>query len=277
MTTFIPISGHTGRLRIYFFADTHLQACRPEDPLLPEAWRQHPKPVLPRSSRELLRSHLDRAVSGNADLILVGGDLFHFPSKENARLARDLFQDCPVPIRSVPGNHDWFYPGQDGYEPLRDAQLPLLQPPLDVTPWVMETGGVRFVGVDNSTYFLSEAESRFLCDQLAQPGPVIVLLHIPPSTPELRAPVIRKHGGAILMQDPEGRTRDSIDPGPTRAAMQALQTSPNLKGILAAHVHLPFDGEFREQVPLLIPEAGYRDGYHWLEIMESIGPAPQSV
>jgi hypothetical protein len=275
--TRIQAKGTHRPLRVYFFSDTHLQACRSDDPLLPDTWRKAPSPSLARESRALLRSHLDRAVHGDADLILMAGDLFHFPSRENARMAQEEFKACPVSIRSVPGNHDWFYPGQDGYEPLRDTQLPLIQPPVDVTPWVMELAGIRFVGIDNSTYFLSTHEADVLCRELEEPGPVVVLMHIPPSTPDLRPSVIRKHGGAILMHDPDGRTRAGVDPEPTLKAVQALQTSPHLCAILAAHVHLPYEGSYRDNVSLIIPEAGYRDGFHWLEFGDSVGPGQDSA
>jgi len=253
-------------LRIYFFADTHLQEHDPADPLVPGFWRKNPTPALPRPGPELLRSHLDRAIEHQADLILANGDLFHFPSPENAALAAELFAECPLPVWTVPGNHDWFYPGQDGWEDLRARQLPRLRDVYGDRPshGVREFDGLRVIGLDNSTYFLTETQTRFLQNEVDH-GPALVMMHIPLGTPSLREAVIAKHGNPILMNDPAGRVREGIDPAPTHNAARLLRTHPNVRAVLAAHVHLPFVEDIAPGVPQLIPEAGYRDGHRLLD------------
>ena len=123
----LSIPGLHHSLRLYHFADTHLQAGADTDPRLPPAWKNDPTPKLPLDNRTLLQSHLDRARNGGSDLILACGDLCHFPSPENARLVSTLLDASPVPVWTLPGNHDWFYPGQDGWEAMRDRQLPRLR------------------------------------------------------------------------------------------------------------------------------------------------------
>lgn len=272
MNDVIPIPDLEQPFRIYFFSDTHLQACHPEDPRIPSSWKKSPSPDLGMSSEALLKTHLKRAEEVNADLILFGGDLFHFPTRENAELATRLFSESPLPVWSIPGNHDWFFPRQDGWEELRDQQLPWVQPPIEVTPWTKRFHGVRFVGTDSSTYFLGPEEIAAVTTALEGNDPVILIMHIPPSTPDLRLPVIQKHGNPILVDDPEGRTRDGIDPEPTRRLMNALKESPAVKAILGAHVHLPFRGFFGSTIPLLIPEAAYRNGYRIVDLVDSDGP-----
>ena len=269
----LPIPGLEQPFRIYFFSDTHLQACDPADSRIPSSWKDHPSPDLGMSSEALLQSHLDRAVEQEADLIIFGGDFFHFPTRENAELATRLFAENPIPVWSIPGNHDWFFPGQNGWEELRDQQLTWVQPPIEPTPWSRCWNGVRFVGIDSSTYYLAQDEIDMVRSALQGPEPVILIMHIPPSTPELRIPVIEKHGNPILVHDPEGRTREGIDPEPTRSMIRELKQAPQLKGILAAHVHLPFSGEFGPGIPLLIPEAGYRDGYRIIDLVDCSGPS----
>lgn len=255
-------------LRIYYFADTHLQACAIDNPLIPQAWRANPQPVLPLDSETLLRSHLQRAQAGAADLILCGGDLCHFPSPENNRLAHRLFSECPVPILSVPGNHDWFYPDQEGGEELRDQQLPQLA---DIygphfSHWRRDIHGIRFLGIDNSTYHLSPSQLDFLRTELDQPIPTVLMMHIPLGSPCLREAVIAKHGQPLLMADPENIYPADADPAPAREVSRFLRNCPHLLALLAAHVHLASTEEIAPGLPQIIPAAGYRHGYHWINI-----------
>ncbi len=254
-------------LRIYQFSDTHLQAHSASDPLIPESWKTSPKPVLPCSNEELVDQHLERAAEGGADLILFVGDLFHFPTPENRNLVLNAVKNCPVPVWTVPGNHDWFYPGQDGWEELREQQLPLLNPVFGESPsyWLREHGGLRILGLDNSTYFLTGEQADFLEQALEDPAPLLLMIHIPISAPGLREATIAKHGNPILMADPEGRERQGIDPEPTRRAMHRLRHASCLRGIVSAHVHLPYSCEVFPGVTQWIAEAGYRGGYRWLE------------
>jgi len=254
-------------IRIYQFSDTHLQAHAASDPLLPDAWKASPKPVLPAGNEDLLARHLARAVEGRAGLILFCGDLFHFPSPENRDLVLRAIDACPLPIWTVPGNHDWFYPGQDGWEALRAEQLPRLDPVFGDSPsfWLREYQELRVLGLDNSTYFLTEAQASFLEQVLQDSSPLLLMLHIPISAPGLREATIAKHGRPILMADPEGRERPGVDPEPTRRAMNLLRESSCLRGIVSAHVHIPYVCEVFPGVPQWIAEAGYRDGYRWLE------------
>ncbi|MCC5849233.1 MAG: metallophosphoesterase [Verrucomicrobia bacterium] len=253
-------------LHLYYFADTHLQQVSANDPLLPNAWRENPAPELPCSNSTLLASHLDRAVAGGADIILCGGDLFHFPSAENVELALRLFGACPRPVWSVPGNHDWFYPGQDGWEDLRERMLPRLEKIYrgQAPYWSRSVQGLRVIGLDNSTYYLNAEQVSFLERELAEDVPTVVMMHIPLSTPALREATVAKHGQAILMADPSGRKRPGIDPEPTRRAAALLRVSPRVLAVLSAHVHFPFQEDIAPGKPQLIPDAGYRHGYRWI-------------
>lgn len=254
-------------LRIYQFSDTHLQAYHPGNPLVPAKWQAHPKPDLGMPSQDLLDLHLNRAVSGQADVILFCGDLFHFPTPENREMMLHAIENCPVPIWTVPGNHDWFYPGQDGWEELRARQLPRLEPVFAPNPsfWVREIKGLRVLGLDNSTYFLTREQTDFLAKQLQDPSPLLLMIHIPISAHGLREATIAKHGNPILMADPEGRLREGIDPAPTQEGLELLRQATCLRGIVSAHVHIPYACEVFPGVMQWISEAAYRDGYRWIE------------
>lgn len=254
--------------RIYLFADTHLQAVSANDPLLPDVWRADSSPVLPMDSEALLRSHLDRAVAGGADLILCGGDLFHFPSPENAALASRLFAACPLPVWCVPGNHDWFYPGQDGWEELRAAQLPRLEAVFgrQAHAWSRVHQGLRVIGLDNSTSCFDREQVDFLAAELARGEPSLVMLHIPISLPRLREDVIAKHGSPLLMADPETGLRPGVDAEATREGVRLLHTAPHVRLVLAAHVHLAHRDPLESGGEQLIPEAGYRHGHCWITV-----------
>ncbi|NEN93882.1 MAG: hypothetical protein F6K48_35395, partial [Okeania sp. SIO3H1] len=177
----VKIEGLHQPLRIYQVSDTHLQEYDSSDPLLSPAWKANPKPHLSSDNSTLVTTHLERAQAGHADLILFCGDLVHFPSKENRRLLLKLLDTCPIPVWTVPGNHDWFYPGQDGWEELRTKQLPWLSPLFGEpsSHWVRSIGGLRVLGLDNSTYFLTQEQTTFLEAELAKPSPLLLMMHIP--------------------------------------------------------------------------------------------------
>ena len=272
--TQIRVEGLAAPLRLYQFSDTHLQAAADHDPDLPQQWRENPLPKLPCSSRDLLCQHLERAIALDADLILMVGDLFHFPSPENHQLAETLFDDCPLPVWLVPGNHDWFYPGMDGWEPLRSRMLPRLKslfPGEQYHFWSRCLGGVRFVALDNSAYFLDAEQSAFLEQELRQGQPTVVLLHIPLSLPEIRPPVLEKFGMPLLMADPEIdyalHKRPDVDVEATFAAAEMLRNAENLIAILSGHVHLSLTGRVSPTAVQYISGAGYRADYRLLELV----------
>lgn len=263
-----PASDCSSPLRIYFFSDTHLQAHHPGNPLLSKTWRRHPSPALPVSSEALLRSHLERAVNGGADLILCGGDLCHFPSPENKELASRLFTECPLPVLSVPGNHDSFYPGQQGGCELHNQQLSLLHPLFGPQPafWKHEQNGVRILGVDNSQYFFSREQLEFLEQELDSPQSTLMMMHVPLDSPQLRKAAIAKHGHPMLMEDPEISFPENIDPEPTNAALSLIRNSRQLLALLTAHVHIPFMENVTPHLPQLLSDAGYRNGFRWISV-----------
>lgn len=265
----LDIPGLERPLRLYQFADLHLQAGADRDPQVPEAWRTHPSPRLPLDARELVATHLDRAVLGKADLILACGDLCHFPSAENAHLLTSAFRNCPVPVLPLPGNHDWFYPGQDGWEDLRTLQLPRLETVYGQHPSFgsRTLHGLQLLHFDNSTYFLNADQEAFLQEKLEAGLPTLVLLHIPVSTPSLRQMTLQKHGSPILMADRSGRVREGIDPAPTARMVELFRHHPAIQAVLAAHVHFPFREDLAPGRPQLIPDAGYRHGYRWIECL----------
>jgi len=265
----LHLPGLSRPVRLYHFADTHLQAGAETDSQVPAEWLADRSPTLPATDAALLESHLKRAAGGGADVIIACGDLCHFPSQQNAELISTAFRDCPLPVWALPGNHDWFYPGQDGWEDLRAAQLPRLAAVYgdSHSAGCHDLHGMRLIHLDNSTYFLSAEQLAFLEEKLDTDLPVLIAMHIPLSTPALRKATIAKHGNPILMADPEGRIRPDIDPEPTRRTAELLRTHPAVRAILSAHVHLPFREEFAPGRPQLIPEAGYRHGFRWIDCL----------
>ena len=68
------------------------------------------------------------------------------------------------------------------------------------------------------------------------------------------------------MADPDGRTRQGIDPGPTHEFSQWLQSDPRVKAVLSAHVHIDHVDEMANGARQWICEAAYRGGYRWMDV-----------
>jgi len=262
----ISYSGLKKPLRVYHFADTHLTLHDERDEAHLIHWNSRPDGTRPHRGADVLYWHLENATALGADIIVAGGDLFEFPSQANIECAQKMFQHADKPVLVVPGNHDWYFPGMEGWEPLRDSMIHRLHPLTNNSPSfrVVDQGGVRFVLVDNSTYHVSRIQVEATVAALHTDLPVILVLHIPVGVATLRQDVVEKHGSAIVMGDtgqPQQAERPTADRIATQDFIRTLMNANSLVAILAAHVHLPHVDAFGLSAAQYIPAAGYAGGH----------------
>ena len=180
----------------------------------------------------------DVAAMGKIDLLAYTGDLIHFPSQASIERASARLASTGVEFMYTSGNHDWLFEGVAQREGLREENWALLDPLTEGRPShpARDTGGIRFVAIDNSTYQVNEEQLAFLTQQLAAGLPTVVLIHIPISLPTLRGPTIARWETSLLMADPAGDPRYQ-GTATTIAFARLLATAGNLVAILCGHVH----------------------------------------
>ncbi|MBX3020639.1 MAG: metallophosphoesterase [Bdellovibrionales bacterium] len=80
-----------------------------------------------RNSRGRLSRHWSE-LAGKADLFLIAGDLTQVGHEEEAQVLADDLAECPVPVVSVLGNHDFHQDQQEAIKGrLRDAGVHVLE------------------------------------------------------------------------------------------------------------------------------------------------------
>lgn len=160
----------------------------------------------------VFEAQLQMAREVGTDLLVHTGNLVNFPSFRGIYYVWDTLEKCGIPYLYTSGSHDWCWQDMIGTKPVNELRLQycweessecatlfsrasdsslLSSQQYDPKAWSENVGGVRFIGVDNSTQTILGEQVAFLEVQLAaaesMKEPVVVLLHIPLYSPELRA------------------------------------------------------------------------------------------
>lgn len=239
---------------------------------------------------DAFEAQVEEAKKRGADLVVHTGDLLNFPSPKAAKWAADVFQRHGLRCLFVSGNHDWQHcnPGYphtlEGPEMGSDAlrtewRARALQPALadgsNLSHWSEDIGGLRFIGIDNSTRYITAAQLDFFNATAgsaapagvngsgpqdndgagAAPLPVVLLMHIPLWVEALMAEGRPdgggKDGNAVLSPKHvlDGKPVDSEEARQwranapvgtieaTHAFVQAVSQLPNLLAVLTGHIH----------------------------------------
>lgn len=195
--------------------------------------------------------------------ILHTGDVIDFASEANVRRMKDLFagQD----IFACLGNHEYqFRMGMD--EELRLKEHPESVEryaveqalssfwPNDITVASRVIGGVNFVAFDNVHSQIYEKTACRLRAELRRNLPTVLLCHVPFYEPELFERASARTGNhtayvmgvppSILMRYPEINRREQGSDERTLDFVEELRHAPNIRAVLAGHVHFPFKSRF---------------------------------
>ena len=265
----IRAEGITCPATVYALADTHLTLHDERDQRHMKEWLEAPEPGFAHITDFHLIHHLKRAEQNKADLVLAAGDILHFPSHLNAELAGEAFRNAAMPVLMTPGNHDWFFPGEDDSASGRRNFSKVLLPVTGKSPSFSthHLAGVTFVAVDNSSRRVTRDQAREASRIIAKGEPTVVMMHIPASLPTLREPARLKLGEVDLMNDPDlapAMERELGDDESTTLFMDALVTAPNLLAIVCGHLHIGREDSLSPSCVQIGLPAGYRDGYRLL-------------
>ena len=136
------------------------------------------------TSQENFVNTLAQAKDEKADLLVLTGDIFSFPSEAGVEWALKELKKTGIPFAYVAGNHDWHYEGMKGSpDKLRQTWTekhlkPMYQGhnPLYTS---YDINGLRFVCIDNSTYEILPEQLAFFKEQTKSNVPMILCMHIP--------------------------------------------------------------------------------------------------
>ncbi|MBL9127595.1 MAG: metallophosphoesterase, partial [Verrucomicrobiales bacterium] len=246
-------------VRIHFVPDTHLwrddergEPFRPYSARMAKAYnvtRQF-RTAEPTNPEDAYVATLKIAKDAGTDLVVLGGDLFSFPSEAAIEWALSRLAETGLPYAYVAGNHDWHYEGMEGTsDRLRETWIQRrLRPVYGGAHPLMaarDVGGVRLVLLDNSTYEIHPEQLEFFRAQARFGLPIVLCVHIPLYVPG--RPVgfgcghpewgAKTDRGFELERRPPWR-----ETGHTACTMEFHRTvfsTPNLLGIFAGHIHRP--------------------------------------
>ena len=245
------------RFTVLFVADTHLfrddargQPYQQYSGRMAKAYNQtrHFQTNEPTHPEECFEKTLAIAKAENAELVLLAGDIFSFPSEAAIEWVMDQLKSAGLPYLYVAGNHDWHYEGMEGSIAqlretwIRKRLLPLYQ---QENPMMMarDLHNVRFVVLDNSNYQITREQLDFFQQAIASGKPVVLVLHIPIYAPERSLGFGCGHPewGANSDKNYELERRErwpaTGHTDITKAFYQAVLAAPNLLGVLAGHIH----------------------------------------
>ena len=196
------------------------------------------------------------------------GDLMDCPSDGNVEIVRRMIP--PGSILAAVGNHETcsrYFRGLSAKpEDLsRERTLSAARIascwPNDGTFFAKVVNGVNFIMFDNSDYQISADVREGLEREFAAGLPVVLGCHIPFYTPELLASPIRKGKSPAMVCAPNAKGEERPTAG-TADAMEWLKSRPNLKAVLAGHLHAFWRGELAPGVMQLVADGHFNgSGY----------------
>ena len=120
-----------------------------------------------RDPREIFAAQVASAAEQGVDVLIHTGDLLNHPSPKSAAWVADTVRKSGIPhFLFISGNHDWQHcpvnlegvsSGSDKLRrEWRARALPALFPDgRDMSHWHEDIGGLRFIGIDNSTRYIT--------------------------------------------------------------------------------------------------------------------------
>ena len=241
----IPVPGIRKKV-IWHFSDIHLSEydalSTPEEVLRAkessEGWEEtrryfavkngepwEPEQRIP--AAEHLKALLELAKTGDA--LLVAGDMSEYISPANMRHLDEAFGDFPTPWLAVCGNHDPAAQIPEGHVYSRVKQ----------EVQILELEDMVILGLDDSQRAVNAGQLETLERLLAGEKPLLILMHVPFSTPENRA-ILEECGEYFRLDHPQA--------GPEAEAFRELirENADKIIAVMAGHLHF---GNVSELVP----------------------------
>jgi len=261
-------------LKIFHITDSHVALCDDRDNERKKALAQRPNRV---GREKFLESHLAYGRE-NCDLIVHTGDLIDFTSQANFDFARKVLADEKVFFAA--GNHEFSQYVGEAYEDFaykmnsfREMQ-PGLSAPLFFNSKII--GGVNFVSIDDSYHQFEPWQMKKLKKEIDKGFPIIVCLHVPLFEQSLYDYFISitSPGDCTYLAGcdedhlpyDEWRAIEIRPRGVTCEMVDFIKSQPQIKAVLAGHLHFSFVSDIAPGKPQFVTAGGYKDHVRELTI-----------
>lgn len=273
--TTLPIAGAAKETTIVHMTDSHTLLCEETDDLkLREYFDFARKWFLENSTRgddahpnAVFEEHIRCIREIRPDITVYTGDMVSAPTKAGIAHLRDAFLSAGN-YMYVPGNHDWTWHtdlGENG-ELTEENRRNAIARFADILPaeafdfQVRELNGLLLIGINSSTYMVTEKQVEQLRVQLQRGMPCILFLHIPVYTEALAGPTENYWGSPILTAVPPEIAVSRALPPPTEAtyAFRELINRPDtpLQAIFAGHLHFSHEAPLENGVMQYVTDMG---------------------
>ncbi len=266
LCTELSIRGLTAPFTILQITDAHACALSPEEEAAMPAYRRAYALQRRRDftggrdypPEDALPALFAYAGEAGADLILLTGDLFDFPSEGNIALLEACIASSPVPCMFALGNHDAYFADDYRTGTAAKAYLPRMD--------ALAGGNHRFslrefehilvCAADNDLEWISEdvADAYTAAVRYAASvgKPLVLGLHIPLSVDTLAADCMRMWGRDICL----GPGATGAWNAQTLRFHRAVTASHDLSpaAVIAGHLHLDHEDVFPNGVPQLVTD-----------------------
>lgn len=243
--------------RILHMSDTHLTYADMRDGERKVALAESRKNGFPYAEETLILASKTAKEKGVP--IVHTGDLIDFVSIANLEAAKQFTHenDCYM----AAGNHEFsLYVGEAKEDAAyRNQSLDIVQASFknDIRMSSRVIGGVNFVALDNSYYLFEAEQLAFLKKEAEKNMPIILLLHDPLYEPTLYDMMMKNSPCAYLVGVPESlmqgypadRYEQQKADETTLSAMDYIKNQPQIKAIIAGHIHHNYEGLFADRIP----------------------------
>lgn len=268
----IPV-GATAPFRMLHMSDNHLCLADDRDD-------QRKNDLAKNRGRDFTGGHPERLLSHLADLmdlakrenigILHTGDMIDFVSEANLDYTRETFAGADVFCAA--GNHEFsLYVGEAWEdEAYKQQSLAHVMEAFPGNFWFQTkvVNGVKFIAMENGYYYITEEQFALFQEAVADGMPAVLLVHNPLYSKDMYDQYMAGRGPAeppYLFGCPEPllrtldahRYRQQKPDATTTAFLELCNTLPNLKAVLAGHLHVPFSTHLDSGIPQYVAGSGY--------------------
>ena len=217
--------------------------------------------------------HLDEMLAyakENNLTIVHTGDMIDFVSKANLDYVKNVLEGHDYFMAA--GNHEYSQFVGEAWEDENykhqsfDAVCAAY--PGDIWYQVRMIGGIKFIAIDNNYYYITEKQFRRFREDTADGVPVVLVVHNPIYSPDTYNVVMDGVSNTVppylfgcpellLRELEDHRYRQQKPDDLTSAFVEFCEKLPNLKCILAGHLHKYSESKLISGVPQYVAGAGY--------------------
>lgn len=212
-------------------------------------------------------------------LLIHTGDLIDFVSHKNLEFAKTCF--IGVDCIACAGNHEFsLYVGEaweDEAYKAQSVEAVKAHYPDGILFGVREINGVRFITLDNSYYYILPEIYKKTEEALACGKPSVLVVHTPFYSADTYKKVTAGKADdppylcgcpeALLKNLSEHRYKQQFADETTLRFIELINSAPNLKAVLAGHLHEPLVSQLDSGIPQLAACGAFRDVMNYIEFI----------